>query len=159
MSSDAAESLLLADVAATHALAARLAERLGPGDVLALEGELGAGKTELVRGLARALGVPPEVPVTSPSFVLLHVLPQGRLPLAHFDAYFMDDVDDLERAGLHDLRREGCLVVIEWADRVAEALPEDCTRVVLEPADGLEARQAHVTWGRAVSTSDGVRDR
>lgn len=133
----------LADVAATHTLAVELAADLGPGDVLALVGELGAGKTELVRGLARALSVPPDVTVHSPSYLLLNVYRGGRLPLAHFDAYFMASADDLERAGLADLRADGFAIVIEWADRVRDALPENARWVQLEPgAFGEDSRRA-----------------
>ncbi len=114
---------LLPDVAATHAFAAELAEGLRPGDVLALVGDLGAGKTELVRGLVAALGAPADTAVCSPSFLLLNVYRGGRLPVAHYDAYFMDSSDDLERAGLNDQLRAGALAVVEWADRVPEALP------------------------------------
>jgi tRNA threonylcarbamoyladenosine biosynthesis protein TsaE len=142
-SSAAARTIDLADVASTHELARELAEALAPGDVLALVGELGAGKTEFVHGLARALDVPSDVPVSSPSYLLLNVYRGGRLPLAHFDAYFMGGADDLERAGLADLRAEGCAIVIEWADRVREALPEDARWLTLEPGvDGEGSRRA-----------------
>jgi tRNA threonylcarbamoyladenosine biosynthesis protein TsaE len=138
----------LPDVRATHALAAELAAALRPGDVLALVGELGAGKTELVRGLVAALGAPAGTPVCSPSFMLLNQYPGGRLPVAHYDAYFMDSSDDLERAGLSDLRRQGWAVVVEWADRVAEALPADARWVQLESVPGDEgARRAQLRDG------------
>jgi tRNA threonylcarbamoyladenosine biosynthesis protein TsaE len=124
----------LPDVAATHRLAAELAAALRPGDVLALVGDLGAGKTELVRGLVAALGAPADTPVCSPSFVLLNLYPGGRLPVAHYDACFMDGTDDLERAGLQDLLRQGWVVAVEWADRVAGALPAGTRWVTLESA-------------------------
>jgi len=135
----------LPDVAATHALAARLAADARPGDVIALVGDLGAGKTELTRGLVRALGS--RAPVSSPSYLLLNVYPDGRLPVAHFDAYFMDGPDDIERAGLRDLVREGHLVVVEWGDRVADVLPPTTLWVRLEPGDGPGERTAHLTVG------------
>jgi tRNA threonylcarbamoyladenosine biosynthesis protein TsaE len=125
----------LADVAATHALAAEIAARARPGDVVALVGELGAGKTEFVRGLARALEVPATAPICSPSYLLLNVYRGGRLPLGHFDACFMHSADDLERAGFAELRAEGCLIVIEWADRVAEALPRESCWIELRVTD------------------------
>lgn len=134
-------------VDALHRFAATLAAAARPGAVLALVGELGAGKTELTRGLARALGVAADVPITSPSFTLLSVVPGGRLPLAHFDAYFMHDLDDLERAGFHDLRQQGCLVVIEWADRVAELLPDDALWLLLEHAGEPGERRLSVLDG------------
>lgn len=137
----------LPDVASTHALAARLSRDLKPGDVLALVGDLGAGKTEFVRGLARALGLPAEVRVVSPSYVLLNLHAGGRLPLAHFDAYFMDDSDDLLRAGLTDFRQSGHVVAVEWADRVADVLPPDALWVTLEA--GEDPGQRSVRWQRS----------
>ena len=144
MSSDVrGRAVDLPDVRATHALAAELAPSLQPGDVLALVGDLGAGKTELVRGLVAALGAPADTPVCSPSFLLLNLYRGGRLPVAHYDAYFMDSADDLERAGLDDLRRQGWLTVIEWADRVAVALPADARWLELVHVPGRpEAREA-----------------
>lgn len=141
----------LPDVAATHALAERLARDLGPGDVLALTGDLGAGKTELTRGLVRALGVSPDVPVSSPSYLLLNVYIGGRLPVAHFDAYFMAGPDDLERAGLADLRRDGHVIVVEWADRVADVLPPEALWVHLEHGDSPLERTARVGAGSEAS--------
>ncbi len=138
----------LGDVAATHALAAEVAERLAPGGVLALVGELGAGKTEFTRGLARAMDVPDEVPVCSPSYLLLNLYAGGRVPLAHFDAYFMDGPDDLLRAGLDDLRRDGHVVVIEWADRVAGVLPPDTLWLHLEPGQQPGERRARLQQTR-----------
>lgn len=127
---------LLPDVAATHAFAADLARELGPGAVLALVGDLGAGKTELVRGLVAALGAPPDTPVCSPSFLLLNVYRGGRVPVAHYDACFMDSDDDLERAGLSGQLRAGALVVVEWADHVAGALPASARWLELRAVDG-----------------------
>lgn len=134
----------LPDVGATHALAARLARRLGPGDVLALVGDLGAGKTELTRGLAAALGLPPGERVLSPSYMLLQVHAGGRVPLAHFDAYFMEGPDDLLRAGFPELLEQGHLVVVEWADRVAPVLPPRTLWLTLEHAGAPGARRARL---------------
>ncbi len=132
---------LLRSVAETHALAARVAGSLAPGAVLGLVGELGAGKTEFTRGLAAALSVPADPPVCSPSYLLLNTYEGGRLPLAHFDAYFMDGPDDLERAGLDDLRRAGYVVVVEWAERVGSVLPRDTLWLVFEAAEDGRARR------------------
>lgn len=141
-------TLALGDVAATHALAAEWAARARPGDVLALVGDLGAGKTEFTRGLARALGTPPDVAVCSPTYLLLNVYSGGRLPLAHFDAYLMESDDDLERAGFDDLRRDGHLVVVEWADRVSEALPDGTVWLAFEPGEGPDERRVRIVTGR-----------
>ena len=138
-------SVPLTDVAATHRLARQLAGGLAAGDVLALTGELGAGKTEFTRGLAAALDVPDSVPVCSPSYLLLNLYRGGRLTLAHFDAYFMQGGDDLERAGLAELLAEGCVAVVEWADRVASALPAGTLWLALEPGGaGPDSRLARI---------------
>ena len=132
----------LADVTATHALASRLAAAARPGDVLALVGDLGAGKTEFTRGLVAALGAPPAVRVVSPSYLLLNLYVGGRIPVAHFDAYFMQGPDDLLRAGLPELLAEGHLVVVEWADRVVEALPAHTRWLTLAYGAGPGERRA-----------------
>ena len=134
----------LPDVAATHAFAGEVAAELeaGPARVVGLVGDLGAGKTEFVRGLARALGLPASEPIASPSYLLLDVHRGGRRPLAHYDAYFMQSADDIERAGLSELLREGCVVAVEWAERVAEALPANTLWIELaEAGDGHVARR------------------
>ncbi len=138
----------LHDVEATHALAARVAAVRRGGDVIALRGELGAGKTEFVRGLAAALGAGQADVVCSPSYLLLNVYAEGSVPLAHFDAYFMSSSDDLERAGFDELRRAGHLVAIEWAERVEDALPDDTLWVDLRPlGDTPDGRRAELSQG------------
>ncbi len=109
---------------ATRDLAGWLTPLLVPGDVLALVGELGAGKTRFVQGLARGLGVPAEVPVTSPTFTFLAVYDQGRLPLYHFDFYRIGDIRELERIGADDFLWGQGVSVVEWADRARTAIPE-----------------------------------
>lgn len=90
------------------------------GELLALDGPLGAGKTQFVQGLARGLGVPPDCPVVSPTFVLVREY-AGRLRLYHLDAYRLRDADELEALGWQEMRDErGAVVVIEWADRVVD---------------------------------------
>ena len=122
------------DVAATHAVAARLAALLRPGDVVGLQGDLGAGKTTFVQGLARALGVPS--PVSSPTFTLLHEHAGGRLALFHGDAYRLAGPADLADLGWDDILRAGGVAVIEWADRIADALPDERLDIQLAEADG-----------------------
>ena len=105
----------------TRRLAACLAPHLQPGDILALEGDLGAGKTCFVQGLAAALGVRGRA--ASPTFIVMR-RHEGPLPLFHADAYRLSGADELEDAGLDDWISEG-VVAIEWADLVAAALPAD----------------------------------
>jgi tRNA threonylcarbamoyladenosine biosynthesis protein TsaE len=109
--------------AATRALGRRLGALLRPGDVVALEGELGAGKTELVRGACAGARVPLQE-VSSPSFAIVATY-RGRLPVHHADLYRIADEDELYGTGFGDLvGGEGALLV-EWADRVPAALPPE----------------------------------
>lgn len=121
------------DVAATHAVAARLAGLLRPGDVVGLQGDLGSGKTTFVQGLARALGVPG--PISSPTFTLLHEHAGGRLLLFHGDAYRLAGPADLADLGWDDILRAGGVAMIEWADRIAAALPGERLDIMLAEAE------------------------
>lgn len=105
----------------TRRLGAAIAASLTPGDLMVLEGDLGAGKTFLVRAIARGLGVPAAIPVTSPTFTLVneHV---ARIPLVHADLYRLGDADELIEIGLGDRIGQDAAVLIEWGDRFAEAL-------------------------------------
>ena len=105
----------------TRALAGRLSALLRPGDFLALSGDLGAGKTCFVQGLAAGLHV--EGRVSSPTFVLLHYHP-GPLPLCHLDAYRLDSAEELELLGLADYAADS-VIALEWAERVPEAVPAE----------------------------------
>ena len=116
---------------ATSALGERLGRLLAPGDVVALVGELGAGKTQLVRGACRGAGVPARE-VASPSFAIVASY-RGRIPIHHADLYRIGDEDELYATGFFDLvGGEGALLV-EWADRVPGALP----------SERLEIRMSH----------------
>lgn len=109
--------------ATTHRTAATLAQLLHGGEVLALCGPLGAGKTHFVKGLAAGLGVPPAEPVVSPTFVLVREY-QGRLRLYHLDAYRLADAAELEALGFAELCADPAgVVVVEWADRVRLSMP------------------------------------
>jgi tRNA threonylcarbamoyladenosine biosynthesis protein TsaE len=119
---------------ATRKLAEALAAVLVPGDVLLLEGELGAGKTFLVRQLARALGVPAAVPVTSPTFTLLQEL-SGRVPILHGDLYRLGDEGEVSELGIVE-RLEYSVVVLEWASRFVSVLGGDALRVEISWRDG-----------------------
>jgi len=124
--------------AATLALAESLGRALlvgaGRGVVLALEGDLGAGKTLFVRGLARGLGLDPRVAVPSPTFTIAQSfhLP-GGVELQHVDAYRLSGETELEAAGLEDICGSGRVTCVEWAGRVARSLPEDRIEVELSP--------------------------
>lgn len=123
----------------TRTVARALGGRLEAGDVLALVGELGAGKTVFVKGLARGLGVPDGVEVTSPTFVLVSEY-RGRLTLYHVDAYRLEGAADFEALGADEMLFGEGVCAIEWADRVRESLPPDRLEVTLQ-VEGLTRRR------------------
>jgi|Deesub1362A_J573_1020465.scaffolds.fasta_scaffold14306_2 tRNA threonylcarbamoyladenosine biosynthesis protein TsaE len=113
----------------TKRLGALLAPFLRPGDIIALRGDLGAGKTTFVQGVARGLGI--TRPVTSPSFILINEYPSTP-PLFHIDCYRLEDADAEARdIGLEDLLYDDGVCVIEWADRVATLLPPERIDITL----------------------------
>jgi len=124
-------SLVTRSARSTFELGLRLGESLQPGDVVALVGELGAGKTQLVRGACQGAGVP-EADVASPSFAIVATY-RGRIPIHHADFYRVTGEDDLYGTGFSDLVGGEGAVLVEWADRIPGALP----------ADRLEIRLAH----------------
>ncbi len=131
---------------ATQALGARLAERLRPGDVVALYGDLGAGKTQLAKGIGAALGLDAHV-ITSPTFTLLHEYDGGEcFPLYHFDAYRLDGPDAFAALGFEDYFDAGGVCLIEWPARVEALLPERTLRLHLAH-DGLERRRVFLRGG------------
>jgi tRNA threonylcarbamoyladenosine biosynthesis protein TsaE len=115
----------------TEALAADLARRLRPGDVVAVSGELGAGKTTFVRGAARALGV--AEPVSSPSFTIGHRY-DAPVPVAHLDLYRLDGLDLAEWGDLEPYF-EGTVVFVEWPEHAGDLLPRPRVRVTLGHVD------------------------
>jgi len=123
--------------AETEALGARLAERLGPGDVVIVSGEVGAGKTTLIRGACRALGI--EAPVTSPTFTIGQRYEGGRLPVAHLDLYRLDGLAGEDPALLDDYLAPGAVAFVEWP---AVAEPE------LEGRRTVAVRLAHAGGDR-----------
>jgi tRNA threonylcarbamoyladenosine biosynthesis protein TsaE len=114
----------------TERIGERLARLAAPGDVLALWGELGAGKTQLTKGVASGLGLDGGA-VSSPTFVILHEHYGGRLPLFHLDLYRLEG-QDLGTTGWEETLEGGGITVIEWPDRAGEALPPDRVDVRLE---------------------------
>lgn len=122
--------LVLSSPAQTDAIGRAIGRILNGGDVLALVGELGAGKTSVIRGIAAGLGVSPGE-VSSPTFVLAHEY-QGRLPLFHLDLYRLAEESDVEERGLSSYFSVGGVTAVEWADRFPSLLPPDHLRIHLE---------------------------
>ena len=118
-------------VAMTEEYGRRLAEELHSGSVVAFFGGMGMGKTAMVRGIAAGLGLDAEV--SSPTFALVHDY-GGQPPLIHFDMYRVSGWEDLYSTGYFDYLDEGCILVVEWSENIASALPEDaiCIRIQQE---------------------------
>ena len=128
--------------AETRALGEQLARRLQPGDTVILEGELGAGKSELARGIARGLDVTETV--TSPSFTILNVYESGRCPLYHFDWYRLESEEELYELGMDEYLGGDGVAVVEWAERCPDAVPEKRIRIRLE-VTGEETRGIEIS--------------
>jgi tRNA threonylcarbamoyladenosine biosynthesis protein TsaE len=115
----------------TQSLGASLGALLGPGAVVALYGELGTGKTRLVKGIAQALGLSPSA-VRSPTFTILHTYEEGRRPLHHFDAYRVQTPDEFIELGFEEyVADDEGITCIEWANRVETLLPPSALRLEL----------------------------
>jgi len=122
-------------VAETLALGERLGRLLAPGDFVALIGELGAGKTHFVQGVARGLGIDPALPVTSPTYTLLHEY-RGRIPLYHFDLYRLGGVDDILELGFAEYFYGDGACLVEWAERLGNELPQEQLTIFLAHRGG-----------------------
>ncbi len=134
----------LADAAATHAFGRALAQRVRPGDVVALSGPLGAGKTSIARGLLAALGLEGEAP--SPSFAIVQPYdpPEVAFPVLHVDLYRIDDPDEAEELGLDDARGDS-LLLVEWPERLPDSVWADALWLTLTiEADGSRGLTARV---------------
>src|SRR5512140_3112439 len=127
------------DAAGTRDLASRLAASAEPGDLLCLVGELGAGKTQFAKGFAVGLGI--DDVVSSPTFVLMAEY-AGRLPLFHLDLYRIEDAADALAGGLIDDRQLEGVVLVEWAERLADALPAALLDVLIDGTGDDERRIA-----------------
>ncbi|HEU4598685.1 MAG TPA: tRNA (adenosine(37)-N6)-threonylcarbamoyltransferase complex ATPase subunit type 1 TsaE [Solirubrobacterales bacterium] len=129
--------------AETEALGARLAERLGPGDVVVLSGDLGSGKTTLVRGACRALGV--TEPVTSPTFTIGQRYDGGRLPISHLDLYRLQSLEGEDPALLDDYLDSSGVAFVEWPAAGSGQLGRPALTVRLAHEDE-ERRRIEVDW-------------
>lgn len=149
--------LISTDVEMTRALGAVLGARLAPGDVVALQGDLGAGKTNFVQGIAQGLGIPDDV--NSPTFILANEYFSGRLPLYHIDAYRVADAAEADAFGLDDYLNGEGVTVIEWAERVRAALPVDALWIVMEYRGENERALECVAYGeRGRALLNGLRN-
>ena len=114
----------------THALGKRLGAEAKPGDVYTLVGDLGVGKTVFTQGIAEGLGI--TEPVSSPTFTIVQVYEEGRMPFYHFDVYRIGDIEEMDEIGYEDYFYGEGVCLIEWADLIRELLPEHTGRIVIE---------------------------
>ena len=128
----------------TYSFGYRLGEKAKPGQVFTLIGDLGVGKTVFTKGLAAGLGV--EEPVSSPTFTIVQIYEEGRLPFYHFDVYRIGDVEEMEEIGYEDYIYGGGVSLIEWADLIEEILPEHYTQIRIEkaPEKGFDYRRIDI---------------
>ncbi len=122
----------------TWALAAQFAEELAPGDVVCLEGDLGAGKTTFTQGVGRALGV--KRTVTSPTFCLVAEHPSAKFLLVHMDLYRLRTPDDVLAIGWEDYLSRGAVMFVEWSDRAGDLIPPTARHVSFTFGEGEEER-------------------
>ena len=122
----------------TEALGEALVGTLAPGAVVAFTGDLGAGKTAFVRGMARGLGI--KARVTSPTFTIVNEYEGGRLPLFHFDMYRLGSSDELFDIGWEDFLRRGGICAVEWSENVSDALEEDAVFIDIRRGEGPNQR-------------------
>ena len=129
----------------TFALGEEIGRGAKPGDVYTLVGDLGVGKTVFTKGLASGLGI--AEPVSSPTFTILQVYEDGRLPLFHFDVYRIGDVEEMDEIGYEDCIYGNGVSLIEWADLIGEILPERYVEIRIEKdlERGFDYRRITVT--------------
>ena len=143
----------------TRRLGLSLAREVAPGDVIVLEGDLGAGKTFLVRALARGLGVPESTPITSPTFTLVQEYPRARIPLVHSDLYRLGEADELVELGLLERIADGAVVVVEWGERFFEALGGDRLLIQLAYAERGRTALLSASGARGSALLTRIRER
>ena len=114
----------------TFALGQKIGERVKPGTIISLTGDLGVGKTVFTQGLAKGLGI--MEPVNSPTFTIVQVYEGGRLPFYHFDVYRIGDLEEMEEIGYDDYFFGKGICLIEWAELIEEILPEKRIEVTIE---------------------------
>jgi tRNA threonylcarbamoyladenosine biosynthesis protein TsaE len=131
----------------TFSIGRILGEGLTGGDCVALTGELGAGKTCLTQGIAVGLGVPDGYVVTSPTFTLINEYPGGESTLYHLDVYRLRGSEDLEEMGFQEYLMSDGVMVIEWAEKVSDAIPDEALRVELSYMDET-VRRIEISGGR-----------
>lgn len=114
----------------TFEIGVECALQCNAGDVVLLNGDLGVGKTVFAKGFGNGLGV--EVPISSPTFTIMQIYEEGRLPLYHFDVYRIADIEEMDEIGYEDYFYGDGVCLIEWAELIKELLPDRVTEILIE---------------------------
>ena len=114
----------------THALGKQIGEVAKAGELYTLTGDLGVGKTVFTQGVAEGLGI--EEPINSPTFTIVQVYEEGRLPFYHFDVYRIGDIDEMDEIGYEDYFYGDGVSIVEWAELIEELLPQERTDIIIE---------------------------
>ncbi|MGN1314859.1 MAG: tRNA (adenosine(37)-N6)-threonylcarbamoyltransferase complex ATPase subunit type 1 TsaE [Lachnospiraceae bacterium] len=114
----------------TYALGVEIGKKAKPGEVYALSGDLGVGKTALTKGVAAGLGI--KEPVSSPTFTILQIYEEGRLPFYHFDVYRLEEAEEMDEIGYIDYLYGEGVSLIEWAELISEVLPSSYFKICIE---------------------------
>ena len=137
-------NVIIRDETETKKFATDVAQTLKKGDVIALVGDLGTGKTTLSKYIAEALGIT-EI-ITSPTFTIVQESHSGRLPLYHFDVYRVDDIEEMYRIGYEEYFYGEGVCIVEWADIVEEIIPEDAKVIFIEYGEDEGERLCRCTF-------------
>ena len=129
----------------TYSYGVKFGQSCRPGDIFLLNGDLGVGKTVFSKGLGKGLGI--AEPVSSPTFTVLQIYEEGRLPLYHFDVYRIADVEEMDEIGYEDYFYGEGVCLIEWAELIEEILPENTISITIEKdlEQGFDYRRITVT--------------
>ncbi|MBQ9551032.1 MAG: tRNA (adenosine(37)-N6)-threonylcarbamoyltransferase complex ATPase subunit type 1 TsaE [Lachnospiraceae bacterium] len=128
----------------TFSIGERMGKSIEKGSIIALSGDLGTGKTLFTKGLARGLDIKREI--TSPTFNILKIYRDGRLPLYHFDVYRIGDVSEMDEIGYEDCFYGEGVSLVEWAELIEELLPENCIHIKIkkDPEKGSDYREIEI---------------
>ena len=134
----------------TYELGKKMGEEAVPGQIICLNGDLGVGKTVFTQGFAAGLGI--EGPVNSPTFTIVQIYEEGRMPFYHFDVYRIGDLEEMEEIGYEDCFYGEGVSLIEWGDLIEEILPEQYTKVtILRDAEkGFDYRKIKIEKSKVI---------
>ena len=129
----------------TYEFAKKLAEGVQSGEIYCLSGDLGVGKTVFTKGFAAGIGI--TEPVSSPTFTIVQIYEDGRMPLYHFDVYRIEDIEEMEEIGYEDCFFGEGVCLIEWAELIKEILPDHCRKILIEKdlSAGFDYRRITIT--------------